>query len=1230
MNRVFGLKWSAVKAMIVPVPETLTKRGRGGRRAATGAVALVGSLILGARGVDAANINVLWIGSSSYTSTIQSLASPGTGDPSSTTWSFTNYAGGAVNLSSYNVVLVGTLYDGTLAGLTGAVSAVQGSSRVFLTGQDADFHVSISPGPTNFNGPRGFLRDAVAWAGGGSGTGFVFLNPSSSVGTEFGLSGLGTRGPGSNTVLIPGQYSAFPINTGLTSAGLSNWNNSSHEAWSGINSSLWAGINTTDSSTQYVTLVTASTAGASAAGISTPSVSSGPTNIVTLVGNIFSQLGVSIDPVFDGGVLSNSSDASSASAFTITSAGGTIDAGGHVLTFTGVFSDASGSTPAYLVISDSGVGGAVILDPAAANTFTGGVQVQSGATLQIANGSALGTGTVQLLGTATTPAVLNVTGTTTISNAIQVQGDPTYTVASGQTATQAGQVSDVTGQVGDVVVQGGGTLLLQPASGTTNTYSGGTDIENGTLQVGNAGALPAGSASAVPGTAVSGAVEINTTGALDLNNISQTISMLGNGSNGGGNVTLGSATLTIQNGATSASTYSAGTTPYSNTFSGAISGTGGLTIAGGYQALGGANTYTGATTITAGTLALSGGGSIASSSGVADAGTFDISALTGNTTVNAISGSGNVVLGGNGLTVANATGSLSGAISGTGGSLTIARGTQTLAGTNTYTGGTTIDAGAALSIGSNAALGTGALNLVGNATTPATVYVTGTTTIANPIYMTGDPDYNIATGTTTTISSVIANGASAGDLVLNAASGYAGTLVLTNQNTYTGLTAIDAGTLALTGTGSIADSSAVTNNATFDISQTTAPVSLAGNYAQSNTGSLVVRVSPSVVAGSGFSQIDSADSAALAGNLAVQTTVGTYTIGSRYDVIHTVNGVTGQFTSQSLGYYGPYIVPSVQYQPSDVYIVLNPQPALVDSGRAYVASRFAVNEALFQAADATLGGYSGFGRTDGSVSHGVWMHALGGFGTANGFSFHTGGFVAGRGFEVSPHWSAGIGVQSLFTGTSGMYGTVNDTQAGVTGYGIYHQGHVRVSFSESFGDLINNFKRSVPQFGIGARAGGSGLYDVTAARGSYDWRHGCVFVIPAVEAAYVHTQANAVSETGAGALGLTYAALNTDVGRIGGSVTAGMELHRRYGTVEPFVSVGGYGSVGQRHYTNVERLQQATSVQAANVSASAGYTGGVGVRVIGKGHWRGDVHWGGSWGNSTNAQNLGVDVNYAW
>ncbi|MCJ9706431.1 autotransporter-associated beta strand repeat-containing protein, partial [Bradyrhizobium sp. SHOUNA76] len=60
-----------------------------------------------------------------------------------------------------------------------------------------------------------------------------------------------------------------------------------------------------------------------------------------------------------------------------------------------------------------------------------------------------------------------------------------------------------------------------------------------------------------------------------------------------------------------------------------------------------------------------------------------------------------------------------------------------------------------------------------------------------------------------------------------------GTLTLTGTNTYTGATTISAGTLALSGFGSIANSSVVTVNATFDISASSFPfnaiTTLAGN-----------------------------------------------------------------------------------------------------------------------------------------------------------------------------------------------------------------------------------------------------------------------------------------------------------------------------------------------------------------------------------------------------------------
>jgi len=550
---------------------------------------------------------------------------------------------------------------------------------------------------------------------------------------------------------------------------------------------------------------------------------------------------------------------------------------------------------------------------------------------------------------------------------------------------------------------------------------------------------------------------------------------------------------------------------------------------------------------------------------------------------------------------------------------------------NTFTGGTRVEAGATLGITNGYALGGGTLQLFGTPTTPAVLNVLNTTTISNPIEVEGDPTFNVASGTTTTISSVITDGASAGDVVLNDDGVSTGKLVLSAANTYTGATVIDAGTLALSGSGSIANSSGVTNNGTFDISAKTTPVSVAGLFTQGGTGTLVARLTPSLVPGSGYSQLRVNGATSIAGRLAVIPASGTYLIGSKYDLIHAEDGVSGRFSIvQPSASFGPYIDPTVMYQPNDVYLKLSPQPVLVDSGRAYVASRFAVNESLFQATNATLTDYDGFDQTSGSARRGAWIRILGSFGSANRFNFHTGGLVGGYGFQLTPRWCAGFGVQSINADTNGSYGTVHDSETGVTGYGIYRHHKVQLSFSETVGNLKTKFNRSVPEFNIQAQAGGSGLYDVSAVRAQYEWNPGRFFVTPAFEAAYVHTQTNAVSESGAGSLGLRYAALDTNVGRISGAVTGGMVVRRGFGAILSWLSVGGYGSVGSRHSDNTETLGLATSVQGANTAASAAYVGAVGVRVIGNGHWRGDVQWGGSWGDGTSTRELGLDVSYVW
>jgi hypothetical protein len=146
-----------------------------------------------------------------------------------------------------------------------------------LTGQDADWHYMNYPGPASFDGPGGFLLDGINWAGSGSGMGLVQLGfdtgdcvincePSMTTGGGYTVSGLG----GTQNVIIPAAQAGFPINTGLTSAGLSNWSTSAHNSYFVTNTGLWDGINLdgsvssdpcTGPSCDYVTIVSAASAG---------------------------------------------------------------------------------------------------------------------------------------------------------------------------------------------------------------------------------------------------------------------------------------------------------------------------------------------------------------------------------------------------------------------------------------------------------------------------------------------------------------------------------------------------------------------------------------------------------------------------------------------------------------------------------------------------------------------------------------------------------------------------------------------------------------------------------------------------------------------------------------------------------------------------------------------------------------------------------------------------------
>ncbi|MCL1633627.1 autotransporter-associated beta strand repeat-containing protein [Luteimonas sp. SX5] len=207
-----------------------------------------------------------------------------------------------------------------------------------------------------------------------------------------------------------------------------------------------------------------------------------------------------------------------------------------------------------------------------------------GASSDVSGGLVLNSGTLTYTG-----------GTVDINRGFTLLGTGAINVF--QSGTTLGFAGPIVG-TGGFFKRGAGTLVL---SGN-NTNSGGISIEAGTLRAGSTSAF---------GNGLNGVTLSNVAGAtLDLDGINNTIATVNGGGAAGGNVTLGSATLTLGHG-------SAGTA----TYLGAISGSGSLIKTGNssfVQVLSGCNsTYDGSTTIVSGVLAVNclESGGIASSIG---------------------------------------------------------------------------------------------------------------------------------------------------------------------------------------------------------------------------------------------------------------------------------------------------------------------------------------------------------------------------------------------------------------------------------------------------------------------------------------------------------------------------------------------------------------------------------------------------------------------------------------
>lgn len=432
---------------------------------------------------------------------------------------------------------------------------------------------------------------------------------------------------------------------------------------------------------------------------------------------------------------------------------------------------------------------------------------------------------------------------------------PRIQVGSSSTLHLSGKID-----LGTVFVSGDGKLVLDG----TNTYTGGT-IVNGSVDVSGTGILdPTGSVTVNAGMFSISGIESALQTIGDLMGVGGTIiiegktfiagtsndtSYAGIITGNGSFIKQGSGTLSL----TGTSGYSRGTIvnegillgetlslygdiannssvvfdqSFSGIYGGVISGPGSV-IKENVEILTftGVNTYEGGTIIREGELALSAEGALSSTGAVAIEmdGSFDISDITHTSqTIGDLSGNGIVELGVKELMLGTSNNTTyAGVISGTGSLVKQGSGIFTLSGANTYSGGTTINAGTI------ALLGKGSLSSSGSIVTSdnASFDISGMTAASQTIGDLSGTGGSVVLGEKILITETSNDASYSG--VISGTGGLikqgSGVLSLRSENIYTGGTTINAGRIALLGTGSISvtGSLAINDTGCFDISQVT-------------------------------------------------------------------------------------------------------------------------------------------------------------------------------------------------------------------------------------------------------------------------------------------------------------------------------------------------------------------------------------------------------------------------
>jgi autotransporter-associated beta strand protein len=418
----------------------------------------------------------------------------------------------------------------------------------------------------------------------------------------------------------------------------------------------------------------------------------------------------------------------------------------------------------------------------------GVIIVQSGGLLNNSGGNLASWGGAQIIinsgGTLNADSAgqgcsLNVNGGLLINN-----GTVLGTTNIGYGATASGSGSST---FGALVVSGGTLAVTSGTMQSSGLLLGNAAIASNAAILGNGVLAATGTiattATVTPAAGLTLTLANNLSGGGQLIETGQGTLVLAGSDNYGGGTTISSGTLQVGNGGSGAALGGPGVLDNSAlvfnhmdalTFSPAVSGNGSLTQTGtGLLVLLGSNTYSGATTVNAGTLQVGNGGSGASIGGtsvVLDNGSLVFNHSNAVTFSPAVGGSGSLTQTGTGLLA--------------------------LLGSNTYAGGTTVSAGT-LSVAAAGNLGTGGLLFDGAGT--GVLEITGTNPFSSAAAVTLSQTGTFRQDDTAAATLSGAIGGS-GSLLKTGA----GLLILSGSNHYGGATVVDAGTLEVLNSYSLA------------------------------------------------------------------------------------------------------------------------------------------------------------------------------------------------------------------------------------------------------------------------------------------------------------------------------------------------------------------------------------------------------------------------------------------